>query len=104
MQQFFLQTMTDRGAGLQFTAAKLQKLPHFPEGEAECLDLPNERQSFQISVAVFAKSALASWWSRKQTIALVEADRIGGETALLCYVADVHSSALPRIYTLDYSP
>jgi hypothetical protein len=105
VQEFLLQLSAHRSTRLQPTSAQLQKLPDLFERKSQSLHLPDKPQRFHVAVSVLAKPTRGSWRTRQQGISLIEPNRVGSETDLLCNPANVHCLTPPfNIYTLDYSP
>src|SRR6266481_3968555 len=105
LADFFFQSAAHWGAGPQPASPQIQQFANFSERESQSVHSPNERECFDITLAVLAVAAWCSGRLWQQAGAFVEPNRIDTEADLLCHGPDLHRLGSSRkSYTLEYSP
>src|SRR6266849_1712572 len=88
--QLFLQPALHRRARLQAVPSQIQQAPNLAEFESQALHAADKGQRLYVVFAVSPEASLCPGRSRKQTVALVKANRVHAEANLLCDDADLH--------------
>src|SRR6267143_5706978 len=102
---FFFQSAAHRSARPQPASPQIQQFANFSERESQSVYSPNERECFDITLAVLAVATWCSGRVCQQAAAFVEPNRIDTEADLLCHGSDLHRLGSSRkSYTLEYSP
>src|SRR5260370_26644096 len=105
LADFFFQSAAHWGAGPQPASPQIQQFANFSERESQAVYSPNEREGFDITLAVLAVAAWCSGRLCQQAAAFVEPNRIDTEADLLGHGPDFHGLRSSRkSYQLKYSP
>jgi hypothetical protein len=88
--ELFFQSAAHRCTRLQAVSSQIQETANLAEFESQALYAADKNECLQVAFGVSTKSALRSWWSREQRIALVEPNRVNAETNLLRNDANLH--------------
>src|SRR5713226_5910843 len=88
--QLFLQPTPNQRTRQQAVPTQIQQAPDLAELESQTLYAAHEGQRFDIIFAVPPEASLCPRRSRKQTIALIKANRVHAEANLLCDDANLH--------------
>src|SRR5260370_7242659 len=105
LADFFFQSAAHWGAGPQPASPQIQQFANFSERESQSVYSPNERECFDITLAVLAVAAWCSGRLCQQAAAFVEPNRIDTEADLLGHGPDLHGLRPSRkSYTLQHSP
>ncbi len=89
VSQLFLQAALHRRARLQAIPSQLQQPSDLAKFESQTLYAAHEGQRFDIIFAVPPEASLCPRRSRKQTVALVKANRIHANSSALWSVAEM---------------
>jgi hypothetical protein len=105
VSQLFLQPTLHRRTRLQAIPSQPQEPSDLAELESQALYTAYEGQRLDIVFDVRPEASLCPGRSRKQTVALVKANRVHAEPNLLRDDSDLHYfGSSTESYTLEYSP
>src|SRR6266851_2720188 len=103
--QLFLQPALHRRTSLQAISSQSQEPSDLTELESQALHATDEGQRLDIAFAVPPEASLCPGRSLKQTVTLVEPNRVDAEADNLCDDPNLHRlRSSQRSYTLEYSP
>lgn len=90
IRELLLQAAAHRGARLDSIPSELQKTSNLAECESQTLYPPDKGKCFDIAFAILPEPSLRPGRARQQRIALVESNRVNGQSDLLRHDANLH--------------
>src|SRR5713101_3489437 len=91
IRELFFQSVAHRCTRLQAVSSQVQETANLAEFESQALHAADKSERVHVAFGVSTESALRSWRSREQCIALVKPNRVNAETNLLRDDANLHA-------------
>src|SRR6266478_4601985 len=95
VRELFFQSAPHRRTRLQAASPQIQETANLAEFESQALYTADKSQRLDVVFAVSPEASLCPRRPRKQTVALVKANRVNAEPNLLCDDANLHYLGSP---------